>query len=68
MSIQLNKLYRLSNAARECGIARSTLESAILRGEIPPHYTACGLPLVKLADVEKFRKAAGTRRTGPKTG
>lgn len=52
----LDQLYRITRAAESCGLPRSTLESALQRGEIPTHYTACGLPLVLLADVRHWQQ------------
>jgi hypothetical protein len=48
------QLYRITFAAEELGLRRSTLATAIARGEIRVYQTACGLPLVTLADVREW--------------
>lgn len=58
------KLYRIAVAARDVGVQRSTLKSAIDRGEVAVFESACGLPMVRLADVVQW--AAQERSRGPK--
>lgn len=58
------KLTRIAIAAQAAGINRSTLKSAVERGDLPVYQTACGLPLVVQADVEKWAKQE--RQRGPK--
>ncbi|MEN1682099.1 MAG: hypothetical protein AAGJ46_21175 [Planctomycetota bacterium] len=56
------KLYRVAHAAEAEGINRSTLVTAVRNGQCTSYETACGLPLVLLADVRKWwaaRKPAG---------
>ena len=55
-SSMINSLFRLKIAAERCKVKRTTLLSAIDRGEVPTENTGCGLPLVRLADVRKWAK------------
>lgn len=64
--METSKLYRVAIAAAETGVNRTTLLSAIERGEIPSETTGCGLPLVTLAEVRKWAAHAGKRKRGPK--
>ncbi len=58
------KLTRIAIAAQVAGVNRSTLKSAVERGDLPSYLTACGLPLVVQADVNKWAKQE--RQRGPK--
>ena len=58
------KLSRIAHAADAAGIARTTLLSAVERGEVRIYRTACGLPLVRQEDVSAW--ALVERKRGPK--
>lgn len=62
--IDPKKYYRVAVAAVECGVNRTTLLSAVARGDIPTVELGCALPLVKLADVKRW--ASEERKRGPK--
>lgn len=61
------KLYRVAQAAEACGVNRSTLITAVRREQLPSYGTACGLPLVLLADVKRWAKAERKPGRKPKT-
>lgn len=50
----LADLYRVSHAARLSCVHRSTLLKAMSSGYVPTYRTACGLPLVSLADARRW--------------
>lgn len=54
--METNKLYRVTMACKKLGIHRTTVNSAIERGEVETHQTACGLPLVTLAELKRWNK------------
>ena len=56
----------VTGAAKQAGVKRPTLVSAIARGELSIAITADGLRLVELVDVARWA-ADTTRRRGPKT-
>ena len=58
------KYYRIAWAAEAEGIARTTLQSAVERGELPVVVTGCGVSLVTLADVRAWARVE--RRPGRK--
>lgn len=60
------KLYRIASAAKRTGVARSTIKSAVERGEIKSFKTGCGLPLVALTDVYRWYGKSNERKRGPK--
>lgn len=62
--MEISEYYRVSVAAEHCDVRRSTLLSAIERGELPAKALGCGLPIVRLADVEVWK--AQPRQPGPK--
>ena len=66
MSTEQLKYKRITLVAKELGIPRTTLISAVDRGEISGALTACGLILIDPHSAEKWAKDS-TRRTGPKT-
>lgn len=51
-----SKLYRVAQAAAACQVNRSTLVTAVRGGQVASYPTACGLPLVTLADVRKWAR------------
>jgi hypothetical protein len=53
-------------AARLTGVKRTTLQSAVGRGEVDLRLLAGGTVVVRIADVEKWRDAAGDRSPGRK--
>lgn len=57
------KLHRIAAAAAAVGLAKQTLDSAVRRGDVPSYPTACGLPLVRLADVKRWAKNRPNRRS-----
>lgn len=63
-SPRVDQTVTLASAARIAGVARSTIISAVKRGELTPHHTACDSRLLLLADVERWAAAASTRRPG----
>ena len=58
------KLTRIAVAAESAGVNRSTLKSAVERGEVKSYRSACGLPMILMADVMAWAKAP--RQPGPK--
>jgi hypothetical protein len=62
--MDVSQLSRVAVVAKLLDIKRSTIKSAIERGEIAAHESACGLPMVRLSDVEAW--ASVTRKRGPK--
>ncbi len=54
--MEVSKLTQISVAAKQTGTPKTTLFSAIDREEIPVYHTVCKLPLVVLADVQKWAK------------
>jgi hypothetical protein len=44
----------MAAAAAKCGVPKQTLHDAIGRGHVRAEWTACGLPLVTLADVRHY--------------
>lgn len=50
----IHRYYRIAAAAEHFGIPYMTLWSAVQRGDIAAEYTACGLPLVTSAAVQRF--------------
>ena len=60
-------LYRVAIAAKKCGIARSSLVSAVARGEVAVEHTGCGLPLVTLQAVRAWKQAERPGPGRPKT-
>lgn len=64
---QVGTWWRIGTAAKECGIAQSTLSRAVTRGDIDHATLACGLPVVRIEDVRHF--ADNRPKTGrPKKG
>jgi hypothetical protein len=57
-------LWRVKYAAQEVSIPRTTIDSAIERGELDCYYTACGLPLVLIEDVREWKDKFGERGRG----
>lgn len=53
--------YRVGMAADALNVARQTVDSAVRSGRIRSVQTACGLPLVRLADVRRFLAAPAKR-------
>jgi excisionase family DNA binding protein len=51
-----SKYYRVAIAAELAGVKRTTLVSAIERGEVPAEILGCTLLVVKLTDVRKWAK------------
>lgn len=62
--MKTKELYRIAVACQEVGLARSTVRSAIERGEIKAHQTGCGLPLVSLHDVRLWAARSHERKVG----
>jgi excisionase family DNA binding protein len=64
------KTYTTSQAARQIGVSRQTLQAWIAAGEInAPKVIGVGKALLRLwsvADIEKAKKFKGTLRRGPK--
>jgi len=56
----------VTGAARELGLVRTTLLSAIARGEVEPVTLADGMRIVRLDDVNAWAKVI--RKRGPKPG
>lgn len=56
--------YRLSTAAKLCGVPRTTIITAIEAGHIPVAYLADGLAVVRLEHVQTF--AANRPARGPR--
>lgn len=52
--MHVEKLYTLTGAAREMGMARQTVQRAVRVKRIPSYRTADGFPLVKLADLQHY--------------
>jgi len=63
-------LYRVAPAARACGLAGTTLASAVDRGELPVYRLGDGLATVLLADVRAWasRRQERLLRRGPRPG
>lgn len=62
--MRINQLLRLSVAAKQAGVPRSTLQSAVESGNLRSARTACGLILVDPDDVEAWKES--DRTPGPK--
>lgn len=62
--IEACEYCRIAFAAQEAGVKRTTLLSAVNRGDIEVVEMGCRLPLVRLADVKRW--AAEERQRGPK--
>ena len=65
MSQKHLKYKRIGLVARELGVPRTTLISAVARGEIDGAVTACGLPLIDPASAKRWA-ADETRKPGRK--
>ena len=50
----VSECWLVPQAAEQLGVNRSTLVSAINRGDLPTHKTACGRDTVLLADCQTF--------------
>ena len=58
-----HELHTIAGAAAAAGISRTTLSTAVHRGDVPCEMTADGLRLVRLEDVLEF--VAHPPRRGP---
>ena len=54
--MRIDKLYRLTCAAAKTGVPVTTIRSAVDRGELPTQVTACGLHLVALSNLERWKR------------
>lgn len=59
-----SEYYRIGIAAELTGVKRTTIASAIERGELPAEVLGCTLPVVRLEDVKAWGKVK--RKRGPK--
>ncbi len=59
------RLYRVAIAAKECGVSRDTLISAVRDGRCRSFPTACGLPLVTLKDVRAWDAGPRRKKSAP---
>lgn len=66
IAMRVSESCGLKYAAHKTGVARTTIQSAVERGEIPSEKDMGGVPHVRLADVEAWNAKAGERRRGPK--
>jgi len=64
--IDPSKYGTASEVSEAVGEPRTTLISAVQRGEITHTHTLGGTPLIELASAKKWAKAKDTRKTGPK--
>ncbi len=66
--MHVEQLHTLAGAAREVGLARQTVQRAVSIGRIPCYQTKDGLRLVKLSDVESYRRNPLPPGRPPKVG
>lgn len=62
---RISETMNVSEAARQAGVKRSSLQSAVVKGIVPSWPDAGGVPHVLLKDVEKYAK--NRPKSGPKT-
>lgn len=54
----VSECWLIPQVAEQLGVARSTISSAVARGDIPTHRTGCGRETVLLSDVQAFLEAS----------
>ena len=60
------RLYSVTAAAQTCGLRRTTIRSAIERGDLVAHRTGCGVPLVQIEDVVAWAATSRPRGRPPR--
>mgnify|MGYP001467085321 CR=1 FL=1 len=65
MAIDPDQYDTVSRAARVTGVARSTLQSAVERGEVELILLAGGTRIVRIDDVRAWIAQGADRRPGP---
>ncbi len=66
--MNVKNLFRIGIVAKKTGVPRTSIMTAIDRGEIAVYHSACKLPMVTLADVQKWGKEERPMGRPPKNG